>query len=118
MTGAAFAKIAPNNEGACPAREATKGSVMMLSDFIPVHVYVFYSSHDDDGNETQRPAGGVHIFNAETNELFGKTNDDGRLDLVVKPGTRIRAIEPVYGEQQYEGTPIYNEKGEIIGWKA
>ena len=114
-SGAAFAKMAPNAEGACTAKDSRKASVLMLGEeYFTVDVKVYY---ENEAGETW-PAGGVHIFNAETNELYGHTGADGSLSVTVRAGTSIRAVEPQYGEQQYQGEPIYNDKGEVIGWKA
>ena len=114
MTGAAFAKVAPNTE-ACTVKESRTAAKEMMADYHRVDVFVYYES--PDGGIGQ-PAAGVHIFDARTNRLLGQTRDDGRLQLQVASGTVLRAVEPVYGEQQYVGEPIYNDKGEIIGWKA
>lgn len=112
-SGAAFAKMAPNAE-ACTAKNEAK-VVSLGEEYHNVFVEVSYI--DDETGETW-PAKGVHIFEAESNRLLGITREDGKVEVRVRHGASIRAVEPQYGEQQYQGEPIYNDKGEIIGWKA
>ncbi len=114
ISGAAFAKMAPHPES-CTAKESGNAISSAFFNSYRVDVFVYYETAD---GEVGRPAGGVQIFDLETNRLYGRTNDAGRLQITVAPGTRLRAVEPVYGSQQYVGDPIYNDKGEIIGWKA
>lgn len=114
-TGAAFAKVAPNAQGACTAKDSRNISVSMFAeDLITTTVTVYYEAEDG----ARWPASGVRIFDAKTNQFYGHTNDQGIAAITVRAGTTIRAVEPQYGEQQYVGEPIYNDKGEVIGWKA
>ncbi len=114
LSGSAFAAMAPGSE-ACTAKETRDVSVLMAGQTYRVTVDVRY--YEPDGTLGQEPVIGAAVFNLETNQLYGHTGPDGLLHIQVAAGTRLRVVEPIYGVQQYEGVPIYNDKGEVIGWK-
>lgn len=113
MSGAAFAKLAPASTGACVGADAFEVSASMFGQPV-VHISVTYETEDGSLGE---PVPGVFVFDARTNRLYGRTDDNGRLDLSVAVGTVLRIVEPIYGQQQHVTEPVNQSKEEPVVWK-
>ena len=112
MSGVAFAKLAPVSTGACAAADASEVSASMFEQPV-VHISVTYETEDGSLGE---PVPGVYVFDARTNRLYGRTADNGRLDLSVAAGTVLRIVEPIYGQQQHVTEPVTQTKTEPVVW--
>lgn len=114
VTGAAVARMMPN-AGACPAKESGTVSVSVVAEEEDITTS-FKGIYEVSEDGTTWFAAGVRIYNASTNELYGITNSEGVASIRVRPGTRIRAVEPHYGRPPYISNPIYDDKGIIARW--
>lgn len=109
VSGVSFAEVAPD------ASDAQRVSATVSAEeFVDINVFVFYVN--DDGTEGE-PVAGVFVFDKESNQLYGHTDDNGRISVTVPIGSSLRIVEPIYGVQQHVTEPATKPKEEPVGWK-